>query len=82
MRRDVEKRDVDVPRDRENDSGRENERTKEKGESEGKDERVVGYASVRICRVCACVAYVCVCVYALQKVLAHTLYKRATLSRK
>lgn len=61
LRRDVEKRDVDVPRDRENDSGRENERTKEKGESEGKDERVVGYASVRICRVCACVC-VCVCV--------------------
>lgn len=65
LRRDVEKRDVDVPRDRENDSGRENERTKEKGESEEKDERVVGLRictylqSLRVCRVCVCV---CVCI--------------------
>jgi len=39
LRHDVEKRDVDVPRDRENDSGKD-ERIKEKGESEEKDERV------------------------------------------
>lgn len=71
LRRDVEKRDVDVPRDRENDSGKENERIKENGES--RKRRTKGW---RLCIcICACVC-VCVGVYvALRKVLTHTLYE-------
>jgi len=65
LRCDVEKRDVDVARDRENDSGKD-ERIKEKGESEEKDERV-GY----VMHLCLMSTYVCECT--LQK--AHTLYE-------
>lgn len=57
LRRDVEKRDVDVPRDRENDSGRMGEqRRKEKARREGKS--VLCYESVSVdVRICE---YVCV----------------------
>lgn len=70
LRRDVEKRDVDVPRDRENDSGRENERIKEKGENQKR--RTKAWAVLRVC-ICRCL-HTCVC-ETLQKVLAHTLYE-------
>lgn len=69
LQRDVEKRDVDVPRDRENDSGRENERTKKNGESQKRRTKEWATLCVCICRY----LHTCVCVCALQKVLAHSI---------